>query len=164
MTYTPEQIAQVCHEANRVIQSLNGEVVNARWDMCSADLQESAVKGVQAALDGATPIELHDSWVQTKLDQGWTYGLEKSELEKTHPQMVAYEELPAEQRIKDHLFGAIVQALSGQPITPSPEQVHAFREAWAKVDGEAVTLPEGGTWRASRTFAGLGAALNVGRE
>lgn len=153
MTYTPEQIAQVCHEANRVIQSLNGEVANARWEMCSADLQESAVKGVQAALDGATPIELHDSWVQTKLDQGWTYGLEKSELERTHPQMVAYEELPAEQRIKDHLFGAIVQALSGRPIKPTDAHVEAFREGCHK---------EGSS--ANRTSAGLAAALNLGRE
>lgn len=160
MTYTPRQIAVVCHEANRVLQNLNGEKeASRRWDLCDPELQESAVKGVEAALAGATPEELHESWVVTKLQQGWTYGPQKNALEKTHPQMVAYEDLPAEQRIKDHLFQAIVQALCREAIKPSPAQVNAFREAWAKADLEDAM----GNHTPSRTYAGLTAALNLGR-
>jgi hypothetical protein len=46
-----------------------------------------------------------------KVAAGWHYGEVKDAEAKTHPCMVAYEELPFEQRVKDHVFRAIVSAL-----------------------------------------------------
>ena len=38
-----------------------------------------------------------------RMAAGWTYGFQKSELARTHPCLVAYEDLPPEQRAKDFL-------------------------------------------------------------
>ncbi len=45
---------------------------------------------------------------------GWRYGLKKDPAAKTHPCLVPYWQLPAEQRRKDGLFAAIVAALTEQ--------------------------------------------------
>lgn len=108
---TIEQIAEVCHEANRALQRLNGEVVNFPWESTSESLRASAIEGVRAAIDGATPRELHEKWVDHKSAEGWTYGPVKDFAKKEHPCFLPYDELPESQQIKDRLFLAIVGAL-----------------------------------------------------
>lgn len=105
-------IAEVCHEANRVLQAQTGEVVNFPWANTSESLRESGRIGVRAALAGASPRELHESWIATKVADGWVYGEIKDFAAKTHPQLVDYDNLPAEQQTKDKLFRAIVEGLS----------------------------------------------------
>lgn len=112
----PRQIAAVCHEANRELQLLLDEEPNPHWDDCSDELQDSAIAGVIAALEGATPQELHASWCEERISNGWVYGETKNFDTKTHPCLVRYSELPEEQRLKDHLFGAIVNALSRSDV------------------------------------------------
>lgn len=107
-------IASVCHEANRQLQIMfNEENISPRWGDCSKELQRSIIAGVTKALDGETPQQLHDSWLQHKASQGWVYGEKKDEEEKTHPNIVVYDNLPDEQKLKDVLFRNIVIALSG---------------------------------------------------
>ena len=36
----------------------------------------------------------HDHWAQKRIDEGWNYGEERNDTEKTHPDLIAYEELP----------------------------------------------------------------------
>ena len=50
-----------------------------------------------------------------KEQAGWVYGIEKDEAAMTHPCLVPYAELPADQRFKDSLFGAVVRALLSLP-------------------------------------------------
>jgi hypothetical protein len=59
-----------------------------------------------------TPEASHESWMAEKVAAGWVYGPTKDPVAKTHPCIVAYSELPPEQRAKDHLFGAIVRSLA----------------------------------------------------
>jgi RyR domain len=54
----------------------------------------------------------HDSWLEEKCANGWSYGPVKDEGKKEHPCYVSYDELPKEQQAKDHLFKGIVAALS----------------------------------------------------
>lgn len=115
-TFTVSEIARACHEANRVVQLLIGEEPSEPWIDCDADLQASAIIGVEKALAGETAEELHDSWCETKLKQGWTYGPVKDAKLQTHPCLVPYDELPHEQRIKDDLFKAVVRAMSGMSL------------------------------------------------
>ena len=109
---TPEQIARVVHEANRAVQIETGDpVVSPHWDSAPDWQRESAIDGVHNALDGATPEESHQNWSEYRLAQGWVYGPVKDELNRTHPCLIPYDQLPPEQLIKDALFVAIVGAL-----------------------------------------------------
>lgn len=112
MSFTPAQIASVCHEANRGLQRLLGEQVNFAWEATSPALKASAIDGVIEAQKGKSPQELHENWVAFKDAEGWTHGPEKDFAKKEHPCMVPYDELPPEQRVKDAVFQAVVQALS----------------------------------------------------
>lgn len=105
-------IAEVCHEANRVLQAHLGEVVNFPWAQTSESVRESERIGVAAAIGGATPEQLHESWCETKRAEGWVHGPVKDFAAKTHPQLVPYSELSPQQQAKDALFQAIVRALA----------------------------------------------------
>lgn len=105
-------IARVAHEANRALQGILGEEQNPPWDECDSDLKASGVDGVVAAREGKSPEELHDNWCEFKIAQGWTYGDVKDPEAKTHPCLTDYEALPLEQRLKDHLFRAVVLTLA----------------------------------------------------
>lgn len=104
-------VAKICHEVNRVIQRYTGDPApSPAWEDAPEWQRRSAREGVEQALSGATPEELHQSWVDFKVADGWTYGLIKDEVKRTHPCIVPYEELPESQRLKDQAFHAIVQA------------------------------------------------------
>lgn len=111
------QIAQMCHEVNRAWCEINGDDSQVPWAKAPKWQKDSAIEGVKAALDGATPKQLHDSWVAYKKGAGWVYGEKKDEKAKTHPQLVPYQTLEPEQKTKDLLFHGTVQALIGVEIT-----------------------------------------------
>jgi hypothetical protein len=50
-------------------------------------------------------------WCAQKENDGWVYGPQKDAVAKTHPCLVPYEQLSADQRKKDRLFFAIVPAV-----------------------------------------------------
>lgn len=104
-------IAKVCHEANRAVQQYTGEAVNPHWDALDEELKQSAIDGVRGVISGNTPEQSHENWCQFKLDHGWTYGEVKDMELKQHPCLVDYDALPAEQKLKDHVFVAIVKSL-----------------------------------------------------
>lgn len=109
-------IARVCHEANRALQTIQADPTNpvsVPWDELDDETVASAVQGVQHRLDtGASPEEMHENWCTFKRDTGWVFGEVKDMDAKTHPCLVPYDELPPSQQVKDHLFSAIVDALA----------------------------------------------------
>lgn len=114
-----EAIARVCHEANRGLQisfPSPGIPVALPWDDFAVESPEQAdgvCEGVEKAMDGFSPAELHQSWCERKRADGWTYGEVKDAAARTHPCLVPHDQLPEEQRRKDFLFAAIVNALTG---------------------------------------------------
>jgi hypothetical protein len=48
--------------------------------------------------------------MREKVEGGWKYGETKDPEAKTHPCIVPFEDLPAEQQFKDKLFRTIVHA------------------------------------------------------
>lgn len=111
-----EQIAAVCHEANRRLCIELGEdnITNA-WMYASPEIKINAAAGVQFRLDNpdVEPSAQHDAWCKDKRDAGWVYGATKSEDAKTHPCLVPFDELPPGQQAKDVLFACIVLTLAG---------------------------------------------------
>jgi hypothetical protein len=113
-SFRNEMIARVCHEANRGLQiAFDDPAPSPPWDEASEFQRQSTREGVTDALAGSTPEELHYDWCEHRVAAGWRHGPLKDEAAKTHPCLVAYDDLPAEQRLKDELFVAIVRTLAG---------------------------------------------------
>ncbi len=112
MSYSVENIAEVCHEAHRALQRIQGEIVNFPWESTSQDLRDSIIDGVRNVIAGESPEESHDNWLRFKRSDGWVYGPVKDFAKKEHPCFVPYDHLPADQQSKDALFAQIVGALS----------------------------------------------------
>ena len=110
-----EQIAEVCHEANRVYCLSIGDHSQPRWDDAPDWQRESAVQGVENIVEGSVkaPGETHVSWLASKKADGWVYGEVKDAEAKTHPCMVEYKDLPVEQQKKDALFFGIASQFCG---------------------------------------------------
>ena len=108
------QIAAVCHEANRELCNALGDGSQKSWVEAEEWQRTSAINGVQFCLDNpnAAASANHNAWLKEKKEAGWVYGEVKDAEKKTHPCMVTYKKLPAEQQAKDHLFKAVVGALA----------------------------------------------------
>lgn len=44
---------------------------------------------------------VHETWAETRISQGWTYGKQRDDEKKTHPCLVPYEDLPEEEKEYD---------------------------------------------------------------
>jgi hypothetical protein len=111
-----DEIARVCHEANRALQIIQndpGIPVSAPWNGLDPETRQSAIDGVLFRIENpdTTPERSHQNWCDFKLANGWTVGPVKDETLKQHPLLVPYSELPAEAKVKDELFVAVVDAL-----------------------------------------------------
>ncbi len=109
---TIEQIAKLCHEANREFCTANGDVSQKPWDESPKWQQESSVAGVKTLIDNPmyNAADCHDAWSKHKRADGWVYGPWKDANAKTHPCLVPHYELPYVQQAKDKIFVAIVRA------------------------------------------------------
>lgn len=107
-----DDIGRVCHEVNRAYCQALGDDSQPSWEDAPAWQRESARMGVDLHLSGNFgPEASHISWMQQKLDDGWTYGPVKNPDLKQHPCLVPFDQLPREQQAKDYLFRAVVHAL-----------------------------------------------------
>lgn len=111
MTIT--DIARVCHEVNRAYCQSIGDLTQVAWIMAPLWQQNSAIQDVQYRLQNpkAGPADMHDAWCAAKVSEDWKHGPIKHLENKKHPCLVPYNELPAEQRVKDYLFMAVVESL-----------------------------------------------------
>jgi len=111
--FTIDEIGRVCHEANRAYCIVNNDQALPEWDLLEESYRESTRIGVHAVLEGSTPKESHQNWMKERLYQGWKFGPVLDRERKVHPNLIPYDELPVNQKIKDHLFVNIVKALTG---------------------------------------------------
>lgn len=134
-------IAHVIHEANRAVQMINDEEVSPPWEDAPAWMQQSTFEGVIAAQEGMTPAQLHENWMVTRTADGWIYGEVKDSDAKTHPCLVPYDELPLNQRIKDHLFHGIVSVLSSGAEVNADQHVPLPAAVQPTIDPDAIVTP-----------------------
>lgn len=108
------ELARVCHEANRAICEAFGDHSQKPWEQAEQWQKDSAIKGAIFAMQNsaAPPAAQHEAWMRDKAADGWVYGPVKDADAKTHPCMVPYDQLPPEQRAKDHVFKALVNTLT----------------------------------------------------
>jgi hypothetical protein len=120
--HTIREIARVCHEVNRAYCRAIGDFSQPEWDAAPDWQQDSAINGVRAhnehrSLYGTVmPPEMsHQNWMKEKIADGWRPGPFKDPDKKEHPCLVPYNQLPQDQRVKDYLFGAVIEALASNP-------------------------------------------------
>ena len=106
-------IAEVCHEANRAYCRTLGDFSQPAWVDAPEWQRNSAINGVNFHIDnpGSPPSASHDNWLAEKIASGWKYGPIKDPELKEHPCCVPYEKLSDDQKKKDKLFIAVVEAL-----------------------------------------------------
>ena len=104
--------ARAAHEANRILCLALGDKSQPTWENAPEWQKNSAINGVlNMKLDPSmTPEQSHANWMRHKEADGWVYGEVKNPDTKEHPCMVPYEQLPEDQRLKDHLYGIVVRA------------------------------------------------------
>lgn len=125
-----EDIARVCHEANRALCISMGDNSQVQWDEAPEWQRESAIKGVafRVANQTSTPKDQHESWVAQKIANGWIYGPVKDAQAKTHPCIAPYDQLPIAQQLKDKMFVSIVDTClnrcnhAGKFLKSSPDK------------------------------------------
>lgn len=113
-----EEIAKVCHEANRAYCETIGDCSQLFWENAADWQRASAINGVKWRLDNydAPASGQHDAWCADKIRDGWKYGPVKDFDKKEHPCLVSYDALPDSQKFKDALFVGIVKALAGEKL------------------------------------------------
>lgn len=108
-----DEIARLAHEVNRAYCTAIGDFSQPAWDDAPDWQIQSIINGVNFHLNNdATPEESHENWLKEKVAHGWVYGEKKDPEARTHPCVLPYDQLPLDQKVKDHLFRAIVKTLS----------------------------------------------------
>lgn len=120
---SPEAVAEVAHSINKAICEAAGDHSQPDWAEAPDWQKQSAVNGVafHVANPDASPAASHESWMAEKVADGWIHGPIKDPDLKRHPCIVPFDDLPFEQRVKDHAFRAIVHALAPRIAEPTPE-------------------------------------------
>lgn len=107
-----EEIARLAHEANAAYCRSLGDMSQPSWIDAPEWQKESIIEGVKFHINNPTKNAgaSHENWFKHKLNDGWSYGPEKDPINKKHPCMVPFSELPIEQQTKDHIFRSVVHA------------------------------------------------------
>ncbi len=103
-------IAQLAHEANRAYCVSIDDDSQQAWEDAPDWQKTSAIDGVRKLIMDRTTTarHSHESWMAHKRADGWSYGEVKDPEAKTHPCFVPYDELPEEQKVKDHIFRSVI--------------------------------------------------------
>lgn len=103
---TIERIARVVYGVNQTYNKILGKE-SRDW----AESKQGFMLGTAVAINGTSEQMLHEAWLGFMKDAGWKHGDKKDSGAKTHPNMVPFEELSAEERSKNLLTRVIVENL-----------------------------------------------------
>lgn len=109
---TQEMICRVVHEALRAYGIGMGQKPLPTWNRAPKWMKKSTLDSVVSVFEDPdqTPGRQHRQWMEAKLADGWRKGPVKDGVKKTHPLMIPFEELPAEEQRKDTILLALVRS------------------------------------------------------
>jgi hypothetical protein len=101
-------IARICHNVNKSYCESHGDFSQGGWDDIPEEIRQSAIDTVHNFFNHPfTAEESHDNWLKFNREHGWKYGEVKDLVNKIHPDLVPFDELPIEEQTKDKLFCAV---------------------------------------------------------
>lgn len=112
MTMTMEDVARICVNINKEYCLALNDKSKKDWNHLDEEKKREIKKAINEHLiKNIDPESSHNLWMSEKTKQGWVYGVEINEGERTHPCIVHWSELPKEQKAKDYLFCTIINEL-----------------------------------------------------
>lgn len=106
------EIARTAHAVDRAYRLVSGDD-SPTWEKDSAHSREAWIISVRAIMNHSTPETMHELWSKELARLGWSHG-EKFDVDsKTHPNLVAYADLPFTTRCRDALIVAVVRGALG---------------------------------------------------
>lgn len=110
---TDEQIARVAHEVLRAYSEAVGSTHSEPWEDMPETERAREVGEVKAhiALETVSAAKAHELWCVQQHKEGWVWGLKKNDEKKKHPNLVPFDQLSFEQRVKSYMFCAVVRTL-----------------------------------------------------
>lgn len=116
--YSDEQLAQVVHEVNRVMQAQAGDDMPSLpwyWEpRRNRRVTADAVRALRANPE-MTAEDHHEAWFRLMTGRWWTLG-EKDPERMTHPDIVHWGELSRAKRDRAELFTAVVRVLTREEV------------------------------------------------
>lgn len=105
-----EFLARICHNVNRAFSQAFDTPVQPVWGDAPECQKDNARKGVALHMNHpeAGPAASHAAWFMHRENEGWKYGPVEDPVNKTHPYMVHFDELPAHKRARYFIFRATV--------------------------------------------------------
>ena len=107
-----EELAKIIYEACRVEAEWSGRsIVPEKYKDRDEKFRKQFIEIVNEYLSAdqlPNPEEAHNSWVEAHRKMGWKYGEKRNQIEKTHPDIVPFEELPKDEKDKDAIFLIII--------------------------------------------------------
>lgn len=107
MSLTKRRAIFVYEAARLAARSAGAPIVPEHWDFRDEVFQTQFLDVIERETGPdrkANARELHEDWVKAYVEMGWRYGENRDPFEKTHPDMVPYEELGQLERDKDDVF------------------------------------------------------------
>lgn len=106
--------ARDAHAANDAHCVAYGQPSYGKWEDLSEAVRASIISGANKVLEslkqGKVPVAgfMHQEWLNYKLAAGWKYGPTKSEIHKTHPNIIPFQHLTVIEQAKDMIFVSVV--------------------------------------------------------
>lgn len=108
-----ERRAEFVYESARLAaEAAKAPIVPEPWSARETDFREQFLQviarqcGPDRCMDAK---QLHEDWVEAYRKNGWVYGPERNREKRTHPDMVAFENLGDLERDKDYVFVALCE-------------------------------------------------------
>lgn len=101
-----QQTARACHYNNKAFCESIGDYSQSNWEDADDWQREAAIEQTTAHFENG-PIDAgtsHRKWMEQKLANGWQVGPVKDGELKTHPDLVPFEDLSFEAKVKDYIF------------------------------------------------------------
>jgi hypothetical protein len=108
-----KQVAQVIHEANKAFGESIGESHHVSWEKTPESQKKISIGVVKNFIENKykmTPEEVHKNWLEDKIKQGWKWGPGFNPITRLNPNLVPYDQLNLNEKMKDYLVRNIIAA------------------------------------------------------